>query len=97
MTAKTIRKTRRFIWLKDHLLEAIMVLMIGGFLTYYAVDRDTNVREHGNFYENFITIDSRLQTVILTMINDPDTDPEVKKILIEYLNNSFIKRSGTTQ
>ena len=95
MTAKTIRRTRRFIWLKDHFLEAVMVIMIAGFLTSYSVDRGKNEVEHRNFYENFITVDSRLQTVILTMVNDPDTDPEVKKILIEYLNNSFIRRSAT--
>lgn len=91
-TKRTKNSIRRILWLKEHLLEAIMVIMFGGFLTSYSIDRSDNRDDHVAIYkeikitnETMSKYDVKFRTVALILIRDPNTDIELKELLIDYI------------
>ena len=91
-TTRTRKSIRRRIWWSDHFLEAIMAVLFAGFLTSYSIDRSNNREDHTAIYkeinatnENMIKYDIKLRTVSLILIRDPNTDPELKTLLIDYI------------
>lgn len=92
MTGKTIGTTRRKIWFKEHGLEAIMVVMFAAFFTTYGIDKSDNRQDHKDINTRIDVINTdmstyseKFHTVALVLIKDPNTDPELKEILIDYI------------
>lgn len=98
-TTKTRKSIRRKIWWSTHIFEAIITTMIASFLTLYIIEKSDNRNDHINIYKEITatntkvsTFDDKFRTVAIILIRDPNTDPELKDILIEYIK--FETRGG---
>jgi len=92
---KSRRAIRRRIWWSDHILEAIVAIMITAFFTVYLYEkgeerayRTENVKEH-------IMFDNKIYTISLILVNDPNTDIMLRGILLDYIKEYNKTRSGS--
>lgn len=107
MERKTsIKLVRRKIWWRDNFLLVIISVMIPAYFAYDLIDKQANTAQHleimtrmddyvGIYNHRFTKTDNQLYTMTIVLVNDPNTDPMLREVLIEYLKSST--RGGSKQ
>lgn len=102
MADKTRKTIRRRIWWRDNFITVILSLMITGYFAYDLADKRSNEEQHqailskiDEYNKKFAKIDNHLYTISIVLVNDPNTDPLLREVLIDYIKNTT--RGGSIQ
>jgi len=82
-------------WWNNNFLGVMIVLMLGSYFAYDLVDKHQNRLEHIAIAKTQTLNEEKFRIFAGILVNDPDTDPETKSILREYLK--ITTRSGETE
>jgi hypothetical protein len=95
---KSRKQLRRRSWWNNNILGVIVTIMIAA---YFAVDLEAkkqNREEHKTIISTQTIAgdkyDNQIYTICIVLVNDPNTDPMLKGILLDYIKGYCITRSG---
>ena len=101
---RSIKSYKRKLWWRDNFLMVVMSIMLTAYFGYDTIQKQNNTSDHQAINEKldlmndisharFVKMDNQLYTISIILINNPNTDPTLRDVLIEYVKGAT---RGTT-